>query len=84
LLLNGIALAHIMQIDELTYRVLVPTKLDTLIKRLNPNAVDWSMSLPKRSVLLSIPLCVINVIVYTQLVLPHANSVVTVERALCP
>jgi len=84
LLLNGIALAYIMEIDELTYRVLVPTKLDTLIKRLSPNAVDWSMSLPTRSMILSIPLCVINVVVYSQLVLPHANAVVSVEEALCP
>ena len=84
LLLNGVALAYIMDIDELTYRVLVPTKLDTLIRRVSPNSVDWSVSLPTRSVLLSIPLCVINCVVYTQLVLPHANAVVDVQKALCP
>ena len=50
LLLNGVALSYIMEIDELTYSVLVPTKVATLIQRLQPISVGWSMRLPVRTV----------------------------------
>ena len=48
LLLNGVALAYIMDIDELTYQVLAPTKVTTLIRRMQPLRVDWPMALPVR------------------------------------
>ena len=37
-----------MDIDELTYQVLAPTKVTTLIRRMQPLRVDWPMALPVR------------------------------------
>lgn len=83
LLLNGVALAYIMDIDELTYRVLVPTKLDTLICRLEPIYVEWNMDLPVRSMLMCAPIFGIIVIAMTTILQPHADSVFMVQNILC-
>jgi len=84
LILNGVALSYIMDIDEVIYKVLVPTKLDTLIRRLDPISIDWSMEIPVRSIFLSVPLLLIMVLVYIWLLEPHTESMMTVQSVLCP
>lgn len=84
LLLNGVALAYIMDIDELTYKVLVPTKLDTLIRRLEPISVGWSLKVPARSVVLSMPLFFIIVLTLEIVLKPNADAVFVVQDTLCP
>ena len=53
LLLNGVAIAYIMDIDELTYHVLVPAKVRTMITTMNPLKTKWTMNVPVRSLVLS-------------------------------
>merc|ERR1712136_574448 len=84
LLLNGVALAYIMEIGELTYQVLAPTKVTTLIRRMQPLRVDWPMALPVRSMLLVVPLMIIMALVTFVLITPTLNGVVAVQQALCP
>jgi len=84
LLLNGVALSYIMEIDELTYSVLVPTKVATLIQRLQPISVGWSMRLPVRTMLLAVPLMIMMAFVVFTLLIPHLGSVLAAQDALCP
>lgn len=83
LLLNGVALAYIMEIDELTYHVLVPTKVATLIRRMEPMDVNWPMELPLRSLLMTVPLTITLTIFMVNVLQPHAQAVSEVQQALC-
>lgn len=83
LILNGAALAYIMDIDELIYHVLVPTKLSALIRLMRPLAVNWSMAVPARSLLLSIPFVVIVAVGHSIIIRPHLEGVLVVQQALC-
>uniref|UniRef100_A0A7S1AD67 H(+)-exporting diphosphatase n=1 Tax=Noctiluca scintillans TaxID=2966 RepID=A0A7S1AD67_NOCSC len=83
LLLNGVALAYIMEIDELTYNVLVPTKVATLIRRMEPMDVNWPMELPLRSLLMTVPLTITLTIFMVNVLQPHAQAVSEVQQALC-
>lgn len=81
-ILNGVALACIMEIDELTYHVLVPAKVRTMITMMNPLKTVWTMNVPVRPLVLSVPLIVI-LVTSTLISTNHARHVEEAATALC-
>uniref|UniRef100_A0A7S1AT40 Uncharacterized protein n=1 Tax=Noctiluca scintillans TaxID=2966 RepID=A0A7S1AT40_NOCSC len=82
-LLNGIALAYIMELDELTYQVLVPTKISSLIRLMEPFQTKWPRLVPVRSLVLLLPLTSTMVVVATALLAPVVDDVKAVQSVLC-
>ena len=83
-LLNGIALAYIIDIDELSYCVLAPPKLRIIMRLLAPLKVNWPLNIPVRTASLSVPLVVTMVIVGQVLLGPQTEDLLLVLDALCP
>jgi len=83
-LLNGIALAYIMDIDELTYHVLAPPKLCIIMRLLEPLKVTWPLDIPVRTTSLSVPLMVTMVIVSQVFLVPQMEDLILVQDAICP
>ena len=83
-LLNGIALAYIMDLDGLTYYVLAPPKLRIIMRLLDPIKVNWPLNIPVRTASLSIPLVVTMVIVGQVVLRPQTEDLLLVQDALCP
>jgi len=82
--LNGVALAYIMDIDELTYDVLVPPKMSILIRLLGPVKVKFPLDVPVRSIFLGIPLIVTVLVVAILFLSPFVDMLLKVENAVCP
>ena len=84
LLLNGIALAYITDIDELTYHVLAPPKLRIIMRLLDPLKINWPLNFSVRTASLSVPLVVTMVIVGQVLLGRQMEDLLLVQDALCP
>ena len=83
LLLNSVALAYIMDLDELIYSVLIPVKLATMMRLLEPLPAKWPMVVPVRSMtlmILSIP-CVVTSLYFINMQLEES---IILQETLCP
>lgn len=83
LMLNGVALAYIMEMDELLFRVLAPTKLKTIFRKTEPLFGKWSMAWPVRSLFLTIPFLSIVGVVCAGRLVPHVAVMRDAQGALC-
>uniref|UniRef100_A0A7S1FFH3 Uncharacterized protein n=1 Tax=Noctiluca scintillans TaxID=2966 RepID=A0A7S1FFH3_NOCSC len=83
LLLNGVALAYIMELDELFYNVFMPRKLSTLMSLLEPFPANWPLGVPVRSLVLGCAAVVVTVITLVLIQL-QLDNVVIVRDVLCP
>lgn len=83
LLLNGVALSYIMDIDELFFRVFMPRKLASLMSLLEPLPVRWPLGVLVRSLVLAV--AAVGVIVATLfLILQQLEDVMIVRDIVCP
>lgn len=83
LLLNGVALSYIMDLDELIYNVFIPMKLSTLMALLEPLPANWPMIVPVRSLVLAVG-CVGIIVTSLVLILSQLEDAVIVRDTLCP
>lgn len=83
LLLNGVALSYIMDLDELIYNVFIPTKLSTLIHLLDPLPARWDCTLPLRGIFLFF-VGVAGLVGTSYLIWGHLEATTAVRDALCP
>jgi len=83
LLLNSVALAYIMDLDELIYAVFIPVKVCTMMRLLEPLPARWPIFVPVRSLFLA---CVgapcVAVAVY--LIDAQLQDSVVLRETLCP
>lgn len=82
LLLNGVALSYIMDLDELLYYVFIPTKLSTLINLLEPLPARWNCKVPFRGLVLFC-IGVAGLIAATVLIFQHLETTLLVRDTLC-
>merc|ERR1719284_1293334 len=83
LLLNSVALAYIMDLDELIFSVLIPVKVCAMVRLLEPLPAKWPMVVPVRSMtlmILSIP-CVVTSLYFINMQLEES---IILQETLCP
>jgi len=83
LLLNGVALSYVMEIDERIYSVFIPRKLSTLMSLLEPLPANWPVRIEIRNVILAVGAFVAIGVTLT-LIDGHLKEVIITRDTLCP
>uniref|UniRef100_A0A7S1AQA9 Uncharacterized protein n=1 Tax=Noctiluca scintillans TaxID=2966 RepID=A0A7S1AQA9_NOCSC len=83
LLLNSVALGYIMDLDELIYCVLTPTKCCTMLQVMEPLPMHWPIIVPVRNLVLTF-VGIPSVAVALFLINRELNDLIVLIETLCP
>lgn len=88
LMLNAVALSYVLQVDELLYSVVVPSKVKALISMMEPLAMGGiphynKCVVPRRTILTISLSLTFGSVILVFFIVPHSESARDIATAVC-